>query len=222
MRPIHVLCLLLGGLSLAPAALATPGTCIDPAALERVERLDDHAVLALAGGRRYRAALDPDCAGVKPGDPMQLASTSGAICADGKSAVVTTGAICGLVSLEASAPAADACFRIRDVRGFSLLRGDRVGVDLRGGQKRVLSIESGCPQLDRMEGIEFLSGARDGRIYGHPKDAVLPQPGDGMGAGIARQFSANDFRPCRITGVEAVRPMPRTSARGGGTPSPTD
>jgi len=157
-----------------------------------------------AGGRFYRLDLDPSCAGVKPGETVQIASTAGPVCADGRSAAITASAICPVQGVRPTSSPADRCFRIRDVRGFAVMRGEKVAITLRGGGKRIVQVDAACPQLDRLEEFDLVSGARDGRICGHPQDAIIGRPGAAYLSGVAKQFTVNDFRPCRIMSVEPV------------------
>lgn len=173
-----------------------------------------HALDVAVDGSHFRLDLDPSCAGMKAGDTIQLASLSGPVCGDGRSAAVTAGAICSVLAIRpVAAPLTreDRCFRIRDVRGFSPLRGERIAINLRGGAKRVIQVEAACPQIDRLETFDLVSGAGDGRICGHPQDAIIGRPGEAYLDGIAKQFTRNDFQPCRIMGIEV--PEPEGNAR---------
>ena len=67
-----------------------------------------------------------------------------------------------------------------------------------------MQVDAACPQLDRLEEFDLVSGARDGRICGHPQDAIIGRPGEAYLDGIAKQFTVNDFRPCRIMSVEPM------------------
>lgn len=212
---ISALLLLAATLPVPSIAEEAPG-CLPPQAIRAVERVDRHAVVASTATARYRVDLEGSCAGIEAGQAIRLASTAGPVCADGRSAAITANAICAIVGVRPLPSDTQHCFRIRDVRGTSMLRDDRIGVDLRGGQKRVVRLESGCSQLERFEGMAFVSGAGDGRICGHPRDAVVGQAGDAMAAGIARQVTTNDFRPCRIVEVEARK------LEGARVPAPTD
>jgi hypothetical protein len=203
---LRALAALAGLTVLAPAhADSSPqGTCFPAASITAVTVLAPHAMDVAADGRFYRLDLDPTCAGVKPGEAVQVASTSGPICGDGRSAAVTAAAICSVQTIRATSSPADRCFRIRDVRGFAVMRGEKVAITLRGGGKRVVQVEAACPQLDRLEEFDLVSGARDGRICGHPQDAIIGRPGEAYLSGIAKQFTVNDFRPCRILNVEPM------------------
>ena len=183
---------------------ARPSACFPAATITALTVIDDHALDVAADGRFYRVDLDSTCSGVKSGEPIQIASTRGPICADGHSAAVTAAAICTVQSIRPTSSPADRCFRIRDVRGFAVMRGEKVAITLRGGGKRIVQVDAACPQLDRLEEFDLVSGARDGRICGHPQDAIIGRPGEAYLSGIAKQFTANDFRPCRIMSVEPV------------------
>jgi len=197
---------LVGLMALAPAHADTPlqGTCFPAASITALTVLDPHAMDVAADGRFYRLDLDPTCAGVKPGEAVQIASSAGPICADGRSAAVTAAAICPVQAIRPTSSPEDRCFRIRDVRGFAVMRGEKVAITLRGGGKRLVQVDAACPQLDRLEEFDLVSGARDGRICGHPQDAIIGRPGEAYLSGMAKQFTANDFRPCRIMSVEPV------------------
>jgi len=184
----------------APAVAA----CFPAEAITSLTVVDRHAMDIAADGRFFRLDLDPTCAGVKPGDAIQVASTAGPICADGRSAAVTATAICPVQAIRPTSAPADRCFRIRDVRGFAVMRGEKVAITLRGGGKRVVQVDAACPQLDRLEEFDLVSGARDGRICGHPQDAIIGRPGEAYLSGVAKQYTVNDFRPCRIMSVEPV------------------
>ncbi|MGL6290051.1 MAG: hypothetical protein ACRC2H_05120 [Silanimonas sp.] len=201
--------LLLPAAAIADAAdepAATTPTCFPATAISALTVVNDHAVDVAADGRYFRVDLDPTCAGVKPGEAIQIASTSGPICADGRSAAVTASAICGVQAIRPTSSPADRCFRIRDVRGFALMRGEKVAITLRGGGKRIVQVDAACPQLDRLEEFDLVSGAADGRICGHPQDAIIGRPTAAVSEGMAKQFTVNDFRPCRIMSVEAPAP----------------
>lgn len=187
------------------AATTTP-TCFPATAISALTVVNSHAVDVAAEGRYFRVDLDPTCAGVKPGEAIQIASTSGPICADGRSAAVTASAICGVQAIRPTSSPADRCFRIRDVRGFAPMRGEKVEITLRGGGKRIVQVDAACPQLDRLEEFDLVSGASDGRICGHPQDAIIGRPTAAVMDGIAKQFTVNDFRPCRIMSVDIVTP----------------
>jgi hypothetical protein len=190
-------------------APSTGGACFSAASISALTVIDSHAMDVAADGRYFRLDLDPTCAGIKSGEAVQVASTSGPICADGRSAAVTAAAICPVQAIRPTASPADRCFRIRDVRGFAVMRGEKVAITLRGGAKRVVQVDAACPQLDRLEEFDLVSGARDGRICGHPEDAIIGRPGQAYLEGFAKQFTVNDFRPCRIMSVE---PMARDDA----------
>ena len=198
-----------GLMALAPAhadtaAQATPSTCFPAASIAALTVLDPHAMDVAADGRFYRLDLDPTCAGVKPGEAVQIASSAGPICADGRSAAVTAAAICPVEAIRPTSSPANRCFRIRDVRGFAVMREEKVAITLRGGGKRLVQVDTACPQLDRLEEFDLVSGARDGRICGHPQDAIIGRPGEAYLSGMAKQFTVNDFRPCRIMSVEPM------------------
>jgi hypothetical protein len=197
---------LVGLMALAPAHADStpPGTCFPAASITALTVIDPHAMDVAADGRFYRLDLDPTCAGVKPGEAIQVASSAGPICADGRSAAVTAAAICPVQAIRPTSSPADRCFRIRDVRGFAVMRGEKVAITLRGGGKRLVQVDTACPQLDRLEEFDLVSGARDGRICGHPQDAIIGRPGEAYLSGMAKQFTVNDFRPCRIMSVEPM------------------
>jgi hypothetical protein len=185
--------------------------CFEASTISAATVVGNHAMDVAADGRFFRLDLDPSCAGVKPGENIQIASTAGPVCADGRSAAVTATAICTVRAIQPIASPADRCFRIRDVRGFALMRGEKVEITLRGGDKRIVQVDAACPQLDRLEEFDLISGARDGRICGHPQDAILGRPTAAVSDGMAKQFTVNDFRPCRIMSIEPVRPETRAS-----------
>lgn len=195
-----------GGVLAESAAADAEPTCFAPSSISGLTVVAPHAMDVAADGRHFRIDLDPSCAGVKSGEDIQIASTAGPVCADGRSAAVTASAICGVLAIRPTASPADRCFRIRDVRGFAVLRGEKVEITLRGGGKRIVQVDAACPQLDRLEEFDLISGARDGRVCGHPQDAILGRPGAALLSGMAKQFTVNDFRPCRIMSVEAVAP----------------
>lgn len=211
MRPLARTVLLLAaafGHHVASAKSAAPDApaCFTASTISTLTVVDTHSMDVAADGRRFRVDLDPTCAGVKAGETIQIASMSGPVCADGRSAAVTASAICTVRTIRPVAPPTDRCFRIRDVRGFAVLRGEKVEITLRGGGKRIVQVEAACPQLDRLEEFDLISGARDGRICGHPQDAIIGRPGAAFNDGIAKQFTVNDFRPCLIMSIEAVAP----------------
>lgn len=209
-----LLCLAATASTAATASPADPApataTCIEPSRLGGIERVDTHAVDAVAGRQRYRVVLDPACPGIQAEAVIRLASRSGPVCADGRSAAITANAICGVVAIRELAPAEQRCFLIRDVRGFSPLRGNRLGIDLRRGEKRILAIEPGCSRIDAAEGLRFMSGTRDGQICGHPRDKVIALTGAAEMGSIARQGMPEDIRPCPIVEVLPGR-APRVS-----------
>ncbi|MFN9965233.1 MAG: hypothetical protein ACK52N_00005 [Lysobacteraceae bacterium] len=193
----------------SPPRKAVSVACL-PGPAQTARRVDDWTLDVLAGeGRRFRIDLDRSCAGIKDAEPMQLASTGDGVCADGRAAAVTAGAICPVIAITEDPPApANRCFKTARVRSFAALRGNRLEVQLRGGSRHVLQLEASCAQLDRFAAISLVSGAADGRICGRPGDAVYGSLDDGVGAtlagGFARQFSGNDFQPCRIVEVLPV------------------
>ena len=205
--PLRPALALIGLLMIAPALANEPSpnappACFPAASITGLTVIAPHAMDVAADGRFFRLDLDPSCAGVKPGEAIQIASTAGPICADGRSAAVTAAAICPVQAIRPTSSPADRCFRIRDVRGFAVMRGEKVAITLRGGGKRVVQVDAACPQLDRLEEFDLVSGARDGRICGHPQDAIIGRPGEAYLSGMAKQFTVNDFRPCRIMSVE--------------------
>jgi hypothetical protein len=195
-----------GTTTAAEEPAATSPTCFPATGISALTVVNGHAMDVAADGRYFRVELDPTCAGVKPGEAIQIASTSGPICADGRSAAVTASAICGVRAIRPTSSPADRCFRIRDVRGFALMRGEKVAITLRGGGKRIVQVDAACPQLDRLEEFDLVSGAADGRICGHPQDAIIGRPTAAVSDGFAKQFTVNDFRPCRIMSVDVVTP----------------
>lgn len=188
-----------------PAAPAT-GPCFPAGSITSLTVVDAHALDVAADGQVFRLDLDRTCAGVKSGEAIQVASTAGPICADGRSAAVTAAAICPVQAIRPTRSPAERCFRIRDVRSFAVMRGEKVAITLRGGEKRVVQVEAACPQLDRLEEFDLISGARDGRICGHPQDAILGRPGQAYLEGFAKQYTVNDFRPCKIISIEPMTP----------------
>lgn len=209
MAPLLRAALLAALMPMTPAAASepapsSPAVCFPAEAITSLTVVDRHAMDIAADGRFFRLDLDPTCAGIQAGEPVQVASTAGPICADGRSAAVTAAAICPVQAIRATSAPADRCFRIRDVRGFAVMRGEKVAITLRGGGKRIVQVDAACPQLDRLEEFDLVSGARDGRICGHPQDAIIGRPGAAYLDGIAKQFTVNDFRPCRIMSVEPV------------------
>jgi hypothetical protein len=209
MPPLRLVSLL-AAFALLPKAVCAeePGvsteSCFAATSISALTVVDAHSMDVAADGRVFRLDLDPTCAGVKAGENIQIASTTGPVCADGKSAAVTASAICPVSAIQPVASPADRCFRIRDVRGFAVMRGEKVEITLRGGAKRVVQVDAACPQLDRLEEFDLISGARDGRICGHPRDAILGRPTAAVSNGIAKQFTVNDFRPCRIMSIGPV------------------
>ena len=207
---------------LAPSVLATAvaaersATCVPPASITAVEVVDDFALDVAADGRHYRLALDAACEGVQPDEALRLASTSGAICADGSSAAITAKAICGVTRIHETDSPADRCFRIDDVRAMHVDREQRVVVQLRGGDRRTLRIPSTCSQIDRLNDFKFVSGARDGRICAHPRDAVIGIPSAALRAGAPRQLNRLDFLPCPIVGIEPVETAAGAATSGAG------
>lgn len=205
--PLRPTLALIGLLMIGPALAddrppTAPPACFPATSITGLTVIAPHAMDVAADGRFFRLDLDPSCAGVKPGEAIQIASTAGPICADGRSAAVTAAAICPVQAIRATSAPADRCFRIRDVRGFAVMRGEKVAITLRGGDKRLVQVDAACPQLDRLEEFDLVSGARDGRICGHPQDAIIGRPGEAYLSGMAKQFTVNDFRPCRIMSVE--------------------
>ena len=214
--PLRPALALIGLLVLGPAHASdttptAPPACFPASSITALTVIAPHAMDVAADGRFFRLDLDPSCAGVRPGETIQIASTAGPICADGRSAAVTAAAICPVQAIRATSSPADRCFRIRDVRGFAVMRGEKVAITLRGGGKRLVQVDAACPQLDRLEEFDLVSGARDGRICGHPQDAIIGRPGEAYLSGMAKQFTVNDFRPCRIMSVE---PMAASGAVG--------
>jgi hypothetical protein len=206
-RVLGLLAAVIAAIAVGPAVAndARPmgPTCFPPSAITALTVVGPHTMDVAADGKVFRLDLDPSCAGVRAGENIQVASMAGPVCADGKSAAVTASAICGVLAIRPSPAPSDRCFRIRDVRRFEVLRNEEVNVTLRGGGKRVITLEAACTQLDRLEEFDLISGANDGRICGHPQDALVGRPGEAYLSGFAKQFTANDFQPCRIMDVKS-------------------